>query len=291
MKKIAFFYTTWTESGERFLKVAGLTGVELVPIHYSELVFEGEKGGWEVTFKKTPLFEFDLFYFRSVGDKNEALPILLEYAQIHKIPVVDEYLTKLGGAFRKKKSCEAMMILGEGISYPRSSFVADKEELAARVKAMEKPVVVKSTGGRHGISTFLVKSNEDLKKALLGRSAASFLIQEYIANDGDYRLFLVGYRVVAGFKRQKKEEKLVLNRSAGASVALDKVPEAVAQEGQKAARALGVEIAGIDCVIDKKTGQPVVIEVNQSPEFYTMERKTGKDIASKVVDYLAQKAR
>ena len=264
--------------------------VDLIPIHYSALKVEGVKGSWEVYFQEKPLSEFNLFYFRSVGDKNEHLPLLLEYAKEHQIPIVDEYLNKLGGAFRKRKSSEAAMLLSAGVSYPKSTFVADREELKKVVEVENKPVVMKATAGRHGKGTFLIEDNLQLDKVLQGRTSLNFLIQEYIPNDGDFRLFLIGHQIVAGFKRQAKEKKLVLDRSEGKSEVLKRIPENIAAEAQKAAKVLGVEIAGLDLVIDKRNNKPVVIEVNQAPEFYIMEKRTSLDIAEMIVNYLRQKA-
>jgi len=288
-KKIGFFYTTWADSGEKLLKAAKTAGVNLVPIHYSQVVCRGDKGKWEILFKNHSLSELDLFYFRNVGDKNEALPVLLEYATENNIPVVDQYLRKLGGAFRKKKSCEAMMLLKSKISYPRSIFISNPEELKEIANSQKKPIILKSTSGRHGTSTFLLKSNSQLTKVLMGRNTINFLIQEYIPNDGDYRLFLVGHKVVACFKRQQKEKKLILNRSQGKSQFLKKIPALVAKEADKATEILGVEIAGVDMVIDKRNQKPVVIEVNQAPEFYVMEQRTRINIAEKIINYLKER--
>jgi len=288
--QIAYFYTAWTESGDSFLRSAEKKGVEFVPIHYSQVELLAKMGSWQMSFKGNPLSEFDIFYFRNVGDKNEALPLLLEYAKEHSIPIVDQYLSRLGGAMRKKKSSEAAILLKEGVSYARTFYTGNTSRLRETVGQWEKPVVVKATSGRHGTSTFLIKTMADLDKALLGRENADFLVQEYFPNDGDYRLFLVGYKLVAGFKRQKKEDKLVLNRSLGPSELLEKVPEPIAKLAQEATKVLGVEVAGIDAVIDERTGKSAIIEVNQSPEFYTMEKRTGKDIAGKIIDYLVKKA-
>jgi len=288
--KIAFFYTAWTDSGERLVKAAEKLGVDLIPIHYSALRVEAIKGEWEIYFQEKPMSEFNLFYFRSVGDKNEHLPLLLEYAKKHKIPIVDEYLNRLGGAFRKRKSCEAVVLLGAGVSYPKSTFVADRESLKKVIENENKPLIMKATAGRHGKGTFLIEDNFLLGKVLQGRTSLNFLVQDYIPNDGDFRLFLIGYKIIAGFKRQVKEKKLILNRSVGKSEVLDKIPEKVRVEAEKAAKILGVEIAGIDLVIDKRNNEPVVIEVNQAPEFYVMERRTGISIASLIVKYLKNKA-
>jgi len=288
--KIAYFNTGWTESGDRFLESADKKNVDLVPIHYSQIEFLAQAGSWEMLFDGKPLSEFDLFYFRNVGDKNEVLPLLLEYAKEKNIPVVDEYLKLLGGAMRKKKSSEAAFLLREGINYAKTFYAGRIARLREIVEEWQKPVVVKATGGRHGTSTFLIKDQGDLDKALLGRESSDFLVQQYLPNDGDYRLFLVGYKLVAGFKRQKKEDKLVLNRSMGPSEILKKVPDDVKALVEKAAEALKVEVTGIDAVIDENTNKPAIIEVNQSPEFYAMEKRTGVDIAGEIIDYLVKKA-
>lgn len=287
--KIAYFNTAWAESGDRFISSAERKAVEVTPIYYSQLEFRAEVGKWEMYFEKTPLCQFDIFYFRNVGDKNEALPLLLEYAKKNNIPIVDEYLSWLGGAMRKKKSSEAALLLREGVDYAKTYYAGSIARIKQIVKKEKKPVVVKATGGRHGTSTFLIKDEKDLQKALSGRESSQFLVQEYLPNDGDYRLFLVGYKLVAGFKRQKKEDKLILNRSLGPSQAIE-IPDNVRQLAEKATKILGVEVAGIDAVVDERSGKPMIIEANQSPEFYTMEKRTGIDIAGEIIDYLSQKA-
>jgi ribosomal protein S6--L-glutamate ligase len=288
--KIAYFNTAWTESGDKFLQSAEKKGVEVVPIHYSQIEFEAKAGSWEMYYNENPLSQFDIFYFRNVGDKNEALPLLLEYGKEKNIPIVDDYLSRLGGAMRKKKSSEAAFLLKDGVDYAKTFYAGSTVRLREVIKRWQKPVVVKATDGRHGTSTFLIKKDVDLDRALLGREGSQFLIQEYLPNDGDYRLFLVGYKLIAGFKRQKKEDKLILNRSLGPSVLLEKIPEDVKVLAEKATRIIGVEVAGIDAVIDERTKKPAIIEVNQSPEFYTMEKRTGIDIAGEIIDYLIKKA-
>ena len=131
-----------------------------------------------------------------------------------------------------------------------------------------------------------------LERAIKGRiEKTGFLLQEYIPNDGDYRLMLIGYQVLGGFKRQKKEERLVLSRSLGPSEGLKTIPKAVKEEAEKACRALKVEIASVDMVIDKRNGKPVIIEVNEAPQFDVFEKRTGIDVAGEIIDYLIKKAK
>ena len=289
--KIALFYRVWFDTGERFIASAKKIGVELVPICYEDLVLtqEGEKA--EIYYNDRPLSDFGLFYFRAVGGATEWAHVLVEYAKSHLIPFVDDYLGAWGPG-RRAKGISGLILANEGIAYPRSTLVSSAETLFKAVEQFNYPFVLKvSKGGRHGMGTLLVKDESTLERAVKGRiQMGSYLLQEYIPNDGDYRIFLIGYKVLAGFKRQKKADKLLLNQSMGSSEALLKVPESVAELARRAARALKVEICAVDAVVDERTGQPVVIEANEAPQFTVMEKRTNLDVAGEIVSYLVKKA-
>lgn len=287
MNKIALFYQLWFDSGERFLEAAKKLKVDLVPIQYDDLVMRQ----LEILYQGKPLSDFDLFYFRAVGQAIEWANLLIFYTKQKKIPAVDEYL-KIWGPQRRLKSIAGVILNQAGVFYPRTSFASQQKQLVKEAINFQFPFVLKiSKGGRHGVGTFLIKDKKTLTRIIKGRiEKTGFLIQEYIANDGDYRLFLIGYKTLGGFKRQRKEERLVLNRSAGPSVGLKRIPKAVQLEAEKAVRALKVEIAAVDLVIDKRSGKPVVIEVNEAPQFRIFEKRTGIDVAEAVIKYLAKKA-
>ena len=50
----------------------------------------------------------------------------------------------------------------------------------------------------------------------------------------------------------------------------------------RAARAVGLEVAGVD-LLETKSG-PKILEVNSSPGFEGLERATGLDIAGAIID-------
>ncbi len=80
------------------------------------------------------------------------------------------------------------------------------------------------------------------------------------------------------------------NRSLGASFGLTKIPPKIANLATRAAKALKIEICAVDLVIDQRTGKPVIIEANEAPEFWVMEKRTGINISEKILDYLFAKA-
>jgi ribosomal protein S6--L-glutamate ligase len=296
--KIAYFYRIdkWGTK-ERFVEEAKELGVELKPIKYEELGVKQEGGDWQVYHKGLALKGFDLYYFRAVGSELEWSKLLTLYAKKEGIPVVDEYLMT-HGALRRFKAVSGVMMEEMGVSYPKTEFVGKQEDLISELKNWQLPVVVKiSQGGRHGMGTFWVRNEQDMdeltEKAVDkdGKQARGYLVQPYIPNDGDYRLFVVGYKTLGGFKRMPKEEKVVMNKSVGKSVGLDEVPVDVMEEAEKACKALGVEVAGVDLVKDKRDGKVYVIEVNEAPQYKVFEKRTGKNAVKAVCKYLITKGK
>jgi ribosomal protein S6--L-glutamate ligase len=55
----------------------------------------------------------------------------------------------------------------------------------------------------------------------------------------------------------------------------------------KAAEALGLEIAGVDLIVDDRQ-KARVIELNYSPGFTGLEAATGLDIAGRIIDYVIE---
>ena len=290
--KIALFYRVWFDTGEKFLESAKKEGIELIPIQYDDLTLRQEGSDFEILHKGESLADFSLFYFRAVGGATEWANLLILYAQRHKIPVVDDYLTDLG-LEKRAKSISGVILAENKINYPKTSFASSEETLLEEAKNCQYPFVLKiSKGGRQGMGTLLIKDKEVLERAIKGRiEKTGFLLQEYIPNDGDYRLMLIGYQVLGGFKRQKKEEKLLLNRSVGSSAVLKTIPQAIKEEAERACRALKVEIASADMVLDKRSNQPVIIEVNEAPQFEVFEKRTEIDVAKEIIRYLIKKAK
>ncbi|MFC1790470.1 RimK family alpha-L-glutamate ligase [Patescibacteria group bacterium] len=289
--RIALFYRVWFDSGEELLEAGKKLGIELVPICYQDLIMRQAGKDFEVVYQNKSLSTFDLFYFRAVGTAVEWVSLLILYAQKRKIPFVDDYLG-VWGPDRRAKSIAGVILDQKGISYPRTSLVTDKESLLAEVENFGFPFILKvSTGGRQGRGTLLIEDQMTLERAVKGRiEKSSYLLQEYIPNNGDFRLFLLGYQILGAFKRQEKEEKLLLTRSVGESTVLKTVPLKIKNLAERAAQALKVEIASIDLVIDEKTGKPVIIEVNEAPQWRVFARRTEINVAEEIVKYLASKA-
>jgi len=299
--KIAYLHrVTFDESEQRFQEEAQKLGIELVPIKYRKLHLSGEG----IYFGNTDMKDFDGWYFRSVGSELEWSKLLQFYARKHNIPVVDEYLIT-EGPLRRFKSVMTWQLVEAGVNYPKSSYVESFFDLEKELTKWTLPAIVKlSAGGRHGMGTFWIRELEDLdklKKILETRKEKAkaaggkapifrgFLIQEYIRNDGDYRVMTVGYKCIGGFKRQVKEEKLILNKSQGNSVGIVEMPNDVVELAERAAKVLGVEVAGTDLVRENGTGKVYIVEVNEAPQFKVFEKRTKTNAAKAILEYCVSK--
>jgi ribosomal protein S6--L-glutamate ligase len=125
----------------------------------------------------------------------------------------------------------------------------------------------------------IIKENKEI--------SPSFIIREFIPNDGDIRVFTVGYLAIGAMKRIPPEGDFRSNISLGGTgenYELEKYPK-VKLLAEKAAEITGTEIAGVDIILHKETGNPYILEVNPGPQFTGFEKYTGVNAALEIIKY------
>ena len=112
------------------------------------------------------------------------------------------------------------------------------------------------------------------------------MVQEFIkeANGADVRAFVVDGVIIGAMKRQGKEGEFRSNLHRGGTATIIELSEEEENTALKAAKALGLGIAGVD-MLQSKDG-PKVMEVNSSPGLEGIEAATGKDIAKAIIRYI-----
>lgn len=152
------------------------------------------------------------------------------------------------------------------------------------------PVVVKQVSSRQGKGVILVEKKRTVtsitQKHLDKRNG--LLVQRFIPPAGrqDIRVLVVGRNIVGAMElRPKKGDFRANYHLSKESRPRDLTPE-LKGIALKAASAVGLEIAGVDLIVDKN-GRVSVIEVNYSPGFKGLEAATGLDIAGRIVGYVA----
>jgi ribosomal protein S6--L-glutamate ligase len=178
------------------------------------------------------------------------------------------------------------LIAREGIDLPTTVF-GDNPDDTADLLAMlgDPPHVIKLNEGAQGQGVLLAEKRsaaQGMIEAFRGLYA-NFLVQEFIreAKGADLRCFVVGGKVIAAMQRQAPEGEFRANLHRGAKASAVELSEVEAATAVRAARLLGLGIAGVDLL--RSARGPLVVEVNSSPGLEGIEGASGVDVAGKIV--------
>jgi len=153
------------------------------------------------------------------------------------------------------------------------------------------PVVIKQVSGRLGEGNFLVNNDHNARLILYDHleTGKGILVQKFIPPENrlDMRVFVIGGKVAGAMQLKPLPGDFRSNfHLTRKSWPVELLPgwEEIAL---KATAALGLEIAGVDLIVDVQ-GNARVIELNYSPGFSGLEAATGLDIAGKIIDYVVE---
>jgi ribosomal protein S6--L-glutamate ligase len=187
-------------------------------------------------------------------------------------------------ASRNKMRC-LQLLAAAGVPVPRTVMASDPSGLEELVKLVGGvPVLVKllSADGKSGVMVCeSLQSLEAALEAILGLGQ-NIMVQQYLAGGRgrELRALVVGGRVVAALRRQRREGRIGASRGARFQAA-DLSPEQ-ARIAAEAARVLDLQVCAVD-MLDVKGG-PRVFEVNSSPSIKEAEAACGVDVARLVVE-------
>ena len=189
---------------------------------------------------------------------------------------------------RDKLRCH-QLLAAEGIGLPDTVF-GDNPDDTADLLAMlgPPPHVIKLNEGTQGAGVMLTEKPSASRGAVetLRGLYANFLVQEFIAEakGADLRCFVVGDRVVAAMRRQAPKGEFRSNLHRGGTAKPVRITRAEAATAVRAARVLGLGVAGVDLLRSKRG--PLVLEVNSSPGLEGIEAATGVDVADCIVSHV-----
>lgn len=194
---------------------------------------------------------------------------------------------------RDKMRCLQLMCQN-GVRVPPTVLARSGRGLKAAIHAVGGfPVVLKLIQGTQGVGVMIVHSAVSLSSVLdtLRSLGHDVLIQKFLADSAgrDYRAFVIGNRVIAAMMRTAPEGEFRSNIHRGGEGKLIKLPASYQRTALKAAKILGLTIAGVD-LMETKQGC-VVLEVNSSPGFEGIERATGLNIAGQIIKHLIKSGR
>ena len=181
------------------------------------------------------------------------------------------------------------LLAAQGIGLPVTVFGDNPDDTADLLSMLGPPPhVIKLTEGTQGAGVMLTEkpsASRSVVEALRGLYA-NFVVQEFIgeAQGADLRCFVVGDQVVASMRRQAPEGDFRSNLHRGGSAQREQASASEQAVAVRAARVLGLEIAGVDLIRSQRG--PLVLEVNSTPGLEGIEQVCEEDVAGQILDHL-----
>lgn len=275
-----------------------------------------------------PVTDYEVLFFRTTGKHWEEVDLILRQAQENQVivdPIVESgkpsmackayqmlalkaagievpktvygslwYLYSLMGGGVKPDSHQRILPVLTPIGLPRM-IARGKIDGFESGAPFSFPVILKGSGGDRGTRVYKADNLVELEQLVreLRKSETEegkrYMLQEFIENDGDYRVLVLGKKVLGVMKRSSQDKQEFRNNySRGGKVEVTDLPEEIKQMAVKAAQACGLVVAGVDVAFrDFDIKKPIVWEVNKGPQFKGFMAATGIDVPSEIVKFLA----
>lgn len=152
------------------------------------------------------------------------------------------------------------------------------------------PVIAKPNGGCRGEGIALIREIDDLDGLEL--NIGDYVFQQFIENDGDWRIIIIGGRPIGAMKRLAQNGSFLNNISQGARAITEQDPETLKflyKVAPKVAALFRLRFCGVDIIRNANTGEYKILEVNTVPQWtneYGFTNTTGISVAKKAAEYV-----
>ncbi len=177
-----------------------------------------------------------------------------------------------------------------GLPVPETIVCQRPEEAEAAVASFGE-AVIKPLFGSLGHGLMRVRTREDARHMAraVTQMRSVFYVQQAIDHGGsDYRVFVVGGRVLGAIERRAPEGQWRTNVAIGGVARAAELTTEAEALAVRAAEAVGADYAGVD-LLPSRDGQVYVLEVNGIPGWKGLQQATGLDVAGAIVDRLDAK--
>ena len=240
---------------------------------WTDLVFDDD----EISFNGNQLKDYGFIFIGVVSKHPDYFVSVEQYAKTHGIPTF-----KYGCSPERNNKMFQNRILSTNNLNPVPTIIAKCSEVETDhlIKEFGLPVVAKITNGSQGKGVTLHKTKTSINDYLKKNQNQTTIFQKFIENEGDYRLFYLGGKLLYVIERKSADKKKEFrnNYSLGGTVKRVDLPKEATNLAKKAATSMKFDVSGVD-LIKSPEGNWFVLEINSAPQFGT---KNGKEI---VVDY------
>lgn len=190
----------------------------------------------------------------------------------------------------KDKLRTSQILSRHGIPIPNTMMVRFPIDEGLVKENIGFPCVVKVVTGSYGEGVYLCERQRDFKKLMefvdnLG-NRKTMIVQEYMGErvGEDLRVLVIGGKVVGAMKRTAPEGDFRANITNGGTGSKFEVTEEIDFLARETARALNLDIAGVDLLFDSRGFR--VCEANSNPGYSGFERYCEVDVADLLTEYV-----
>ncbi|MCC3305085.1 30S ribosomal protein S6--L-glutamate ligase [Sneathiella sp. HT1-7] len=278
-------------SHKRLIEAAEARGHQVDVINHLRCYIDIASGDPEIHYKGESLKGYD-----AVIPRIGASVTFFGTAVLRQFEMMDVYpVNESVGISRSRDKLRSMQLLSrENIGLPVTVFAHRTSDASELLKlAGGAPVIIKLLEGTQGIGVVLgetPKAAESIVQAF-GGTNTNILVQQFVkeANGEDIRCIVVGDKVVASMIRRGVEGDFRSNLHRGGTAEAIKITAAERSTALKSAKAMGLNVCGVDML--RSNNGPVVMEVNSSPGLEGVEKATGIDVATKIVEFIEKNAK
>ena len=190
----------------------------------------------------------------------------------------------------KDKLYSHQILAENNLPVPKTMLVKFPVNVDLVEKNIGFPVVVKTLSGSQGSGVFLADNKgtfEDLMQLIEATNkTANIILQEFVvASKGtDLRVFTLGGRAIACFKRTNNSGGFKANFSSGGDVEQFEITPEIEWLATQTSNILNLDMAGIDLLFDNDHFK--ICEANSSPGFEGLEASCGLNIPKEIFHYL-----
>jgi len=264
-----------------------------------DLIREAQKKGHQLTILRPRRFilppkkeenkwrQFDLIYWR-VSGSVPLREVISRYLYQEKIPLINSGYFK--NPLLREKGYQLYLAQENKILIPKTLLINKGIKFEEIIKELGQPFIIKKNVSSCGHAVWLIKNKEELEKVITQNRLNYFLAQQFLKNNGDYRVLVIGGKALGIMKRVPKKNQFKANISLGGHgerVGDTKLKKRLSSLAEKICQILSLEIAGIDFI--KNKDKVYFIESNSSPQWQGFQKTTKVNVAGKIFDYFEKK--
>ena len=246
-------------------------GEQISVCSYKDLAFsiDGEIAQIVIYPSNTKLSEFSKIIVLSTSPlhaQNYIFSALACYCRKNNITILDDNFTNTDGKLY------ALWRFWENNIPVAKTFFGPTDYLAQKLADLGGQGILKSVQGTKGKDNYLIQSEKELRELLKNNVDTTFILQNFIQNDGDWRIIVINFEPKLAIYRSSHGKDHRNNTSVGGDaklVPLEEVDPQVLDLAVAASKSLNIKIAGADIIKDNRTGELSVLEVNRTPQLAT----------------------